>query len=651
MPPLPISSSRTSTPLSTQRLLFQLNADQLALQEKYDQLSTGRRILRLSDDPAAANRAISLHKGIDRGRQLIRNAGSTQNFYQATDSALAQVDEALILARGTAVEGAQTVISQDEREALATTIRQTINSVFAAGNSLYREHQLLGGFLESGVPYSYEGEDIVFSGTNATGRTHLGSGRPVEVNLTGNEALGTNSIFLEGDPLNAGLNADTRLVDLRQGRGVTPGVLRLSGGSEWVNLDLTSTATIGNVVDLLNTVELEGRQIAASLTVDGIRIEYADGLAGTLAIDDAVGSVMAEELSISNPAGVLAPPIIGDRLTPRITAATRIDDLNNGAGLDLSDGIQIDQGDKTFTIELDNAETVSDVLIAINRSGADVHAELNEPEGRLLLRAKRSGVDYSIGENGGDAARNLGIRSATELTRLSDLARGSGVTLNVDTPDLVIGRPDGTELELDLNGLDSVDDVIQLIRNHPDNQDSLRVLVDLNDFGNGLQLKAPPGADPLSVRQIGVSDAGLRLGLIPPGVNEVSGSIVGAVDTIIGVDYVPRDAGGALDTLLRLERSIREGDIPEIERLQGKLDADFDRASRSRGRVGVWSNNLQQLQTRSEDKVVQLQAQLSDEVDADLATVISELTQRQTAMEASLRLMGQTSQLTILNFL
>ncbi len=108
---------------------------------------------------------------------------------------------------------------------------------------------------------------------------------------------------------------------------------------------------------------------------------------------------------------------------------------------------------------------------------------------------------------------------------------------------------------------------------------------------------------------------------------------------------------GALDTLLRLQTAVTEGDIPEIERLQAKLDEDLDRASRSRGRVGVWSNNLAQLKAVSEDKVIQLQAQLSQEIDADLTTVISDLSQRQLALEASMRVIGQTSQLTVLNFL
>lgn len=651
MPLLPVSTVRTSSALTTQRLLFQLNADQLAIQRQYDQLSTGRRVLRLSDDPAAAGRAIGLHRGIDRGEQLVRNSVSTSAFYQAADDALARVDSALIESRGVAVQAAQTTNSDDERAALASTIQQTINSVFAAGNSLFRDHQLLGGFLNSGTAFEYDEKEIVFRGNDAIGRTALGAGTPNAISVNGNESLGAFATFLEGDPLNAALDRDSRLIDLRAGKGVTPGVIRLSGGTNWQDLDLRSAATIGDVADLLSDVVIEGRQLAATLTNDGIRVEYADGLSGTLAVDDTAGSTMAEELAIINTDGLVAPPLIGDRLSPRVTPNTKISDLDSGGGLNLASGIQILQGSEVFNIDLDDAETLSDVMIAINRSGADVRAELNEAEGRIQLRSLRSGVDYSIGENGGIAARELGIRSATEETSLGDLGKGRGLVLNPSGPDLLIQRPDGITIDLDLNGAESIDDVINLIRNHPQNQDTLRVLVDLNDFGNGLQLKAPPGGNALTVQQVGLSDAGIRLGLIPPGTNTSSGSIVGSVDTIVGADYVPRDAGGALDTLLRLHTAVFEGDIPEIERLQARLDVDLDRASRTRGRVGVWSQNLDQLRDATETKVIQLQAQLSDEIDADLATVISDLSQRQIALEASMRIIGQTSQLTVLNFL
>lgn len=648
---LPVATTRTSTTLTHQRLLLQLNADQAALQRNFDQLSTGSRVLRYSDDPVAAGRALNLNQGITRSEQLLRNAGSAETFYQAADSALARVDNALIQARGVAVSAAQTVTTEDDRAAFAISIRETINSVFAAGNSVFRDHQLLGGVLDPGNALAFDGNEIVSTGSNAVGQTAIGAGVPVDLNLTGTDTLGSNFVFLEGEPLNAALDRSTRLVDLRQGIGVEPGVIRLSGGNNFVELDAREAATIGDIADLISDIELEGRPIVASLTDDGIRIEYADGLDGTLAIQDTEGGLLARQLSISNPQGLNAPPLIGDGLSPRVTTSTEIDDLNGGAGLNLSEGIQILQGDRTFNIDFTDANTVGDVLIEINRSGADIRAELDESEGRIRLRSLRSGVDYSIGENGGTAAQSLGIRSATGETLLADLGRGRGVNLNLESADLIIERPDGRDLEINLEGAESINDVIALIRNHPQNQDTSRVLVALNDVGNGLQVEAPPGSRALTIRQTGLSDAGIRLGLIPPGSSEVSGGVVGAVDVIVGQDYLPRDAGGALDTLLRLEDAVREGDIPEIERLQARLDEDLDRASRSRGRVGVWSRNLAELQSATEEQVIQLTSQLSDEVDADLTTVISELTQRQTSLEASLRIIGQISQLTVLNFL
>ena len=312
MPLLPVSTTRTSTPLTNQRLLFQLNNDQLALQRQYDQLSTGQRVLRLSDDPAAAGRAIALQRGIDRSEQLVRNTNSTANFYQGADTALERVDNALIQARATAVEGAQSVISDDERVALATSIQESIDTVFAAGNTMFRDHQLLGGFLSTESAFQYDGNDIVFHGSDAVAQTKVGAGVPTAINVNATESIGAFATFLEGDPLNATLDANSRLVDLRGGLGVTAGSIKMSGGGNFVEVDLSSAATIGDVASLISEVELDGRPIAASLTDDGIRVEYLDGLSGTLAIANSVGSTTATELAIANPTGLVAPPIIGD---------------------------------------------------------------------------------------------------------------------------------------------------------------------------------------------------------------------------------------------------------------------------------------------------------------------------------------------------
>ncbi|TWT79054.1 flagellar hook-associated protein FlgL [Planctomycetes bacterium CA13] len=648
---LPVSATRTSSSLTSQRLLYQLTSDQLAVQRQYDQLSSGRRVLRLSDDPAAANRALGLNRGIDRGEQLVRNANAVSGFYQASDDALSRVNTALINARAAAVEGVGTIISDDEREAIAMSVRESIQTIFAAGNSMFRDQQLLGGILDAGNAFQYDESDIVFTGHGAVGHSEVGAGTPTAINVTASETLGAFAMILEGEPLNAALDHSTRLVDMRSGKGVETGVIRISGGTEYTEVDLRTAASIGDVADVLNALEIDGRKLDVKVFDDSIQIDYADGLPGTLAIEDMPGSSLASDLSIQNTGGMSAPPIIGDSLSPRVTTNTKIEDLAHGVGLDLSSGITINQGSQTFTVDLSEAETMGDVLIAINRSEADIQASLNESEGRIQLRSLRSGVDYSIGENNGNAARSLGIRSATEQTTLDSLGRGRGMVLNSDTIDLTIVRPDGQTLEFDLESAITVDDVMTMIRDHPDNQDAQKVLVSLNLVGNGIELQAPPGAAPLTVRQSEISNAGTRLGLIPNGQNEAQGVTVGPVNKIAGIDYMPLDAGGALDTLTRLEKAILDGDIPEIERLQQRIDEDFDRSTSARSRVGIWSRNLEDMRDATGDQVVQMKSQLSDEVDADLATVISEVNRRQIAMEASMRIIGQMSQLTLLNFL
>lgn len=651
MPLLPIASSRVSEPLKNQRLLSQLNADQLAIQRQQDQLSTGKRVVRVSDDPAAAGRAIILQRGIGRVEQLSRNATATESFYTATDAALGRVDAALTEARGATVEAAQNILSSDERNALAATIRGALESAVAAGNSLFRDHQILGGYLETQDPLRIETSGIVFSGNDAVGKTKIGGGDVIPIGVNGSEALGLAETVLLGSPLESSLARSSRLEDLRDGKGVRPGLIRISDGGNFVDVNLREASTIGDIEDILEAVDLNGRSLTLDISADGITLRYTDGAPGTLAVADATGEYLAQDLSISNPLGINPPPLIANGLRPSVTEATPLSKLNGGAGIDVSAGLQIKQGSQVITVDLSDTNTVADVLVAINRSGADVRAEIDEVSGGIKIRALRSGVDYSIGENGGLAATALGIRSATGATRLSELRYGIGPVLNDFGPDFSIIRPDGVQLDVELTGAETIDDVLNLIRNHPQNQDTRRVIPGLNPVGNGIELVAPPGAQPLVIRRVGASNAAEALGFLAKNQAEVSGTTIGPVAVLSGGDYVPKEAGGTIDTLTRLEAAVREGDLSEIARLQTRLDNDFDRSSRIRGRVGVWSQNLDVLKSAADDQAIALKSQLSTEVDADLATVISQLQQRQTSLEASLKLIGQTARLSLLDFL
>ncbi len=647
---LPIASSRVSEPLKNFRLLYQLNADQLGIQRNYDQLSTGLRISKVSDDPAAASRAIILQRGIGRTEQIVRNAQATQSFYAASDAMLGQVSSSLTESRATATEAAQNTLSSEEREALAITIRRTIESVISSGNTAFRDQQLTGGVLTNQPALEMNGAEVLFSGNQAIAKTRILSGELTPIGVTSNEALGLSGVIQQGDSLNAGLDPSTRLSDLRGGRGVSTGTIRISDGGNFQDIDLSTATTIGDVADILNSVKLNGRDLSFTIQSDGVSVGYADGLPGTLAIQDSPGQSMAQDLAISFPLGT-SPPIVTNGLAPRVTQSTLLSKLNGGAGIDVTSGIQIKSGTKVTTVDLSQATTVGDVIVAINRSGAEVTAELNTETGGIDIRALRSGVDYTIGENGGATATNLGLRTATAQTKLTQLFKGNGITLNANGAEFSITRPDGTVLDINLENATTIQDVLDRIQSHPQNQDPLKIFASLNPTGNGIQLVGPPGANPITIQASSASTAAQALGLVPAGQTTATGYTSGPFAMFNGTDYLPKEPGGAIDVLLRLETAVRGGNVAEIGRLQGLLDQQMEETARTRGRVGVWSQNIEVFKAASEDQLTAYRGELSNEIEADLPAVITELTQRQTSLEASMRLIGQTARISLLDFL
>jgi len=651
MASLPISISRVSDPLKNQRLLSQLNADQVALQRSFDQMSTGLRVTKVSDDPAAAGRAITLQRGISRSEQLSRNAGITRSFYSATDQALSTLGDLLIEARGVTVEAAQNLLTTEEREALASTIDQAVRTAVSSANTIFRDHQLLGGHLQSQNALNFQDAYVVFQGNEAVGQTITNGYSPIAIGVSGTDSFGLALPIVTSPSLQPAIYSETSLNDLRQGIGVSRGIIRLSDGGDWVELDLRNASSVGDVVESIESVDFGGRTLDVTLTPDGMTIDFADGLGGTLVVDDLPGTKMAADLAIRNVSGFSPTPIVATKLSPRLSLTMPLNQLAGGAGIDVSDGIQIRQGESSFTVDLSAAQNMGDVLVAINRSGANVRAEIDSSGQGILIRGLASGVDYSIGENGGTVATDLGIRSATGAVELDELNSGLGLTLSALGPDVIIERTDGATLQFELEGVKTVGQVVDMINNHLGNQNPPRVTASLNRFGNGITLTSPVNSQLLSVSVGNSSNAAVMLGLVPEGQTQVLGTSSAGTVSLVGRDYVPRHPGGAIDTLIRLAAAVRDGNPAVIEQLQQQLDSDRETVNQVRGRVGLWTQDLDRMQEVADDTVIDLKAQLSQEVDADIAKVITDITARQTSQEASLRLIAESARLSLLDFL
>ena len=138
---------------------------------------------------------------------------------------------------------------------------------------------------------------------------------------------------------------------------------------------------------------------------------------------------------------------------------------------------------------------------------------------------------------------------------------------------------------------------------------------------------------------------------IPATTGTVGTTSGGAPAVLTGSEINPQEVEGVFNSLLRLSAALEANNQLDIERAVALLDEDFDRINFSRAEIGFRGRNLEALQIRIADETNQVHGALSQEIDTDYAAAISSLTSRQAALEASLRLSAQLSQLTLLNFL
>ena len=118
-----------------------------------------------------------------------------------------------------------------------------------------------------------------------------------------------------------------------------------------------------------------------------------------------------------------------------------------------------------------------------------------------------------------------------------------------------------------------------------------------------------------------------------------------------GEDVNPQETEGLFTALLRLYEGLLANDMPEIQRAvdmldQGTLDLNFSRAE-----LGARQQSLDVLEDRLDSQEIELQAALSEEYDADLVETASNLVARQLAYEASLRVIAQILQMSLLDYL
>jgi flagellar hook-associated protein 3 FlgL len=324
-----------------------------------------------------------------------------------------------------------------------------------------------------------------------------------------------------------------------------------------------------------------------------------------------------------------------------VSATTPIADLAGGTGVNLTAPIVITNGGTSATVDLSAAQTVQDILNALNSAGVEVRAQINAAGTGIEVLNQVSGTLLSIGEQGGTTATNLGIRTLDLTTPLSQLNFGAGVQ-TVSGTDFRITAANGSVLDVDVDPALTVGDVITQI-NTAAGAAGVAVQASLADAGGIRLVDSTGGSGTLAVSRLNGSFAADDLGLAPP---------ASANSTeLIGTDPGAVRANGVLTALVDLERALRRDDTPGITDAGQRLTAGIDDLNRVHGEIGARAQAMQTNLTQVQDAVVSTRSFLSQVEDVDYTEAVTRFQQAQTALQSILLTGARMLNISLLDFL
>jgi flagellar hook-associated protein 3 len=632
---VPTGISRVSNLMQSSLLTSQITGTQTQLLTIQNELSTGLAVNTPSDNPAAAAIIIQLQQTLNRQASYNDTINGVSAQMSQTDTSLGNLTTLLQQAEQIASADVGSDVSQTQRTSDATVVQSIYTQALAIANQQANGQYLFAGASANTQPFVESNGVVEFVGSADTLQSQINDGIQVDSQSNGAEVFGALDTGVNGTAdLAPDISATTPLSSLggATNTGIQLGSLTLSNGVVTKNVDLSSAATVGDVVNLINQAAVGG--ITATITGQGLTIT------GAPADNITITGSTAETLGIATPAtGAGAnTPVVGSSLSPQVTLLTSLSSLNDGAGIDNS-GLVITNGQQTKTITWSPTGTVQDMLNAINGAGIGVVAEINSAGTGINILNSNQGTSLSIGENGGATATDLGLQTMGVSTQLSTLNNGAGVqTAGAGTPDFQIADQAGATFNVTLNGAQTVQDVINDINTATGGT----VTASLATTGSGIVLTdSSTGTGTLTVTPLNNSNAASQLGL----------NVAASGNTITGTDVGAQNSLGIFGNLQALMSSLQSGNQAAITQAGGNISNDINRVIELHGETGAVEKQLTTQQTAIQQQNTATQTLLSSLQDVNMTQAVSEFTTLQQALEASLETTAQSMQISLLDFL
>jgi flagellar hook-associated protein 3 FlgL len=398
-----------------------IQQQQSRLQRTQEEASSGKKVLRPSDDPVSTRRILALRQERFASAQFQRQRDSLTASLGITENAMQGIETAVQRAKEIALNGANGSLNAQDRETLGQEVTQIFNQVVQLGNTALDGRFLFAGRASTQPPFTATG---TFTGDSHAVQLSIDTRQSLDMDIVGSE-------FLASD-LRPALDLTTPLTSLHRGTMAPLGSIQITDrAGNSATIDLSDPTSIISINDVLTAINGAGLNVTAAInaTEDGIVLQDSSlSPIRNLTVTEVGGGTTAKVLGI---AADRPGDIIGAALQPAVTLSAPLITLYGGEGLNLST-IHIANGSVEFDVDLSTLNTlippptVGDVVNAINSgstsASANVTASINSNGTALDVRSTDPATVAVVTDvAGGTSAANLGIQGSHDLLKTLSL--------------------------------------------------------------------------------------------------------------------------------------------------------------------------------------------------------------------------------------
>ena len=171
----------------------QMGKQQAKVFETQAQLSSGKKILRPSDDPALAAAINNLKSQMDVNQRYLTNLSRMQDTLKMQEASVSSSIEVVSRIKELSIQAANDTYNAADRKTLAIEVKELISSLADLGNMRGTDGAyLFSGFSQDTAPFSESSLGVVtYTGTADYQKVLVDEGRSMQIGMPGSDVFGS----------------------------------------------------------------------------------------------------------------------------------------------------------------------------------------------------------------------------------------------------------------------------------------------------------------------------------------------------------------------------------------------------------------------------------------------------------------------------